>query len=120
MREDKGDIKRDEDSGVEQEKWEAGGGKVTRTIHDLEMRKEAERDKFVGCEWIRVIVGLNLLQCANHDRNSLESTTRKTHRSQFPGKNTNHSRERTLYLIKRANQGQIHFNKLQGQTTEWV
>lgn len=74
MREDKRDIKRDEDSGDEQEKWETGGGKVTRTIRDLEMRKEAERDKFVGCAWIRVIVGLNLLRCVNHDRKSLEST----------------------------------------------
>lgn len=32
----------------------------------------------------------------------------------------NYSREQTLYLIKRANQGQINFNKLQAQTTEWV
>lgn len=31
-----------------------------------------------------------------------------------------HSREQTLYLIKRANQSQITFNKLQGQTTEWI
>lgn len=30
----------------------------------------------------------------------------------------NHSREKTLYLIKRTNQSQIIFNKLQGQTTE--
>lgn len=32
----------------------------------------------------------------------------------------NHSREQTLYLIKRTNQSQINFNKLQGQTTKWV
>lgn len=36
-----------------------------------------------------------------------------------PGR-MNHSREQTLYLIKRANQCQIYFNKLQGQTTERV
>lgn len=30
----------------------------------------------------------------------------------------NHSREQTLYLIKRANQSKINVNKLQGQTTE--